>query len=96
MSPFLILRARNWLICSTGGRSCVVVFKGVQGMGIGGDDLLDPGFQDHLGVMIFKVLEQHFLADAPDFVSGVLFILAEDAEIRAAGGQQSLPWPWQC
>jgi hypothetical protein len=69
-------------MCSTGGHLNVIVFQGIVGVGIGGDDFGRPMPGWHL-CSGRAVLEEHLFAEAAHFVTAVLFRLAQDAEIGA-------------
>ena len=65
----------------------IVVLQGVVGVRIGGDDSLDSRCLDRLGVVIAQGLEEHFFAEAANFVAAVFLRGAQDSEVLSDVGE---------
>ena len=59
----------------------IVVPQAIVGMGIGGDDPPRTAFLDRLRILLAQILKEHLLAEAADFMTAVLFGLAQNPEI---------------
>jgi hypothetical protein len=78
-------------------QSLVVVFQGIVGMRVGGDDVLDPAVEDGLGVHLLHGLKEHLFTESPDLVAAVFLLLPRmPTSAPARDRMVAVAWPMAC